>query len=307
MKISIKLFLWLCCLTAATLNSQIDPIYSLYRFNNNLVNPAEAGQHLNAELSIQGRTQWVGIEGNPTTYALTYSAPLNENTGAAVSIVYDQVGPVKTLNLNADYSYKLMISKNFNVVSALRITAQNQSVNFSDLTFIDRNDESFGQSLNTGILGNGGFGLKFNYKKHTIGIAQPRILRYTFSGNEDATAHNNRNYLYISYSGKYSVNEDWIFNPQILTRTSIDIPLSLDFTTVFNYKKSIDFGLIYRIESAIGILAGLRTKSGIQFGYIYEYPTNVINTMSFMTHEFSLKYGINDLFQKDVVNPRRVK
>ncbi len=293
------------CIT--NLQAQIDPMFSLYRFNNILVNPADAGQGNNPELFLQGRTQWVGINGNPTTLALTYSSKINDNSGVATSLLLDQVGPVKNYHLNFDYSYKLKLSKNLKLITALRLTAQNQTVNFGGLTFTDRDDASFTEDLNTGILGNGGFGLKLIYKNHVVGVAQPRILKYTYSGNENAIAQKNQNYLFVSYMGKFNLKENWEFNPQILTRTASDVPVSVDLTMAFNYQKTVDLGVLYRIESAVGFMLGYKSAQGIQFGYIYEYPTNLLNNFSIMTHEFSLKYGFNDLFKKDIVNPRNAK
>lgn len=287
--------------------AQIDPMFNLYRFNNILVNPADAGQQLNPEFSLQGRSQWVGVAGNPRTMAATFSMPINGYSGLAGSVIYDQVGPATSFSANFDYSYKIELTRSLKVVTALRVSGQNQTVGFSDMVLIDRIDEAFDQNLNSGFLGNGGVGLRIIYKNHSVGVSQPRLMKYTYLGNYNSEAHLNRGSVFCSYSGKIKMNEDWHFTPQVLSRIAADIPVSLDVTAAVNYKKALDLGFVYRLNSAIGIMAGVRTEGGIQFGYVYEYPTNAMNNFSVMTHEFSVKYGLNDMFKKEIINPRNVQ
>ena len=74
--------------------AQQDAQYTQYMYNPMNVNPAYAGSR--DALSIFGmhRTQWVGLEGAPTTNVFSIHTPLkNERLGLGLSIVNDKIGP----------------------------------------------------------------------------------------------------------------------------------------------------------------------------------------------------------------------
>ncbi|HIC31522.1 MAG TPA: type IX secretion system membrane protein PorP/SprF, partial [Flavobacteriaceae bacterium] len=86
-KYSIIILLLLGCLE---LSAQQLPQFTQYMFNTISINPAYAGSR--ETLSIVGlhRSQWVGLEGAPTTSTVSIHSPLkNEKIGLGATAIND--------------------------------------------------------------------------------------------------------------------------------------------------------------------------------------------------------------------------
>ena len=57
----------------------------------NVINPAFAGAEAPSMLTLTSRSQWVSVEGAPTTFALAYSSARKNNVGLGLSLVSDKV------------------------------------------------------------------------------------------------------------------------------------------------------------------------------------------------------------------------
>ena len=56
--------------------AQQDPQFSMYMFNRQVLNPAFAGAMGSTNLTTAGRSQWVGIDGHPNTFSLSFNMPV---------------------------------------------------------------------------------------------------------------------------------------------------------------------------------------------------------------------------------------
>lgn len=86
--------------------AQQDSQFTQYMYNTINVNPAYAGSR--GVMSIFGlhRTQWVGLEGAPTTNAFSINTPINDsNLGLGISFLNDKIGPTNNNTITADLSY----------------------------------------------------------------------------------------------------------------------------------------------------------------------------------------------------------
>ena len=114
-KINIKYFLMLFITTLGMSNwvyAQQDAQYTQYMYNPMNINPAYAGSR--DVLSIFGmhRTQWVGLEGAPTTNVFSIHTPLkNERLGLGLSIVNDKIGPSSENSISIDFAYRIPFSE----------------------------------------------------------------------------------------------------------------------------------------------------------------------------------------------------
>ena len=87
------IFLALASIFMNEANAQQDAQYTQYMYNTMTVNPGYVGSR--GQLSMAGlyRSQWVGLEGAPSTFALNLHSPIrNSKLGYVVSIVNDEIG-----------------------------------------------------------------------------------------------------------------------------------------------------------------------------------------------------------------------
>src|SRR6185295_13637289 len=146
----------------ADVEAQQNPHYTQYMYNMNVINPAYAGSKDHLSGGLLYRNQWVGIDGAPTTFSLSGSSPVGKNVGAGLSLVSDQIGPVKEQDVYADFSYTLNLGGEHRLALGLKAGATFQKVGlFSDIngSLPDQGDEAFKEdSSNTfGNFGAGAF------------------------------------------------------------------------------------------------------------------------------------------------------
>ena len=91
------LSLWLFAiiiLVSFTVQSQQDAQYTQYMYNTVSVNPAYAGSRGHISIAALHRSQWVGLDGAPTTQTLNLHSPIGyRGVGLGISIVNDKIGP----------------------------------------------------------------------------------------------------------------------------------------------------------------------------------------------------------------------
>src|SRR3954467_11976436 len=96
----------LLLLFALTNVAQQDPQYSLYQFNQLVINPAYAGARDGISVVADVRKQWAGISGSPTTGAVSVHSPiLNNKVGVGLSMVSDKLGPKSVTSVYANFAY----------------------------------------------------------------------------------------------------------------------------------------------------------------------------------------------------------
>lgn len=106
-RILLAILLSFCLLTPA-LNAQQDAQYTMHFFNRQVLNPAYAGAMNGINLTLLGRTQWVGFPGQPQTMTASASAPIKAlHGGLGGYVIADQLGPWGTAGARLAYAFHL--------------------------------------------------------------------------------------------------------------------------------------------------------------------------------------------------------
>ena len=97
MKKNLTLVFALLLVAMTEMKAQQDPMVTKYMFNSLAFNPAYAGSNDHLTLGLLHRSQWVGIDGAPTTQWLFAHSPLkNERVGVGINLTNDLIGPIGT-------------------------------------------------------------------------------------------------------------------------------------------------------------------------------------------------------------------
>src|SRR5688500_8253737 len=107
-----KIFMTLGLLGAVmALEAQQDPQYSLYQFNQLVINPAYAGARDALQVIAAHREQWLGFPGAPRTTCFSAHGPvLNRKLGVGLTIVNDEIGPRNVISAYGNVAYILKLS-----------------------------------------------------------------------------------------------------------------------------------------------------------------------------------------------------
>ena len=284
--------------------AQIEPMYGMYRFNALALNPAQAGTTVSPEISGLSRWQWSGIEGAPNTSSITFNTPYKQNVGFGATIISDRLGPVSDFYVGLDYGYHIRLNNKLKLSSGLRLGIINHRVDLTNRQIVDQNDPAFKTNMNTGYRINPGLGFLLTGENFFAGVSMPRLLRYSFGTLYNVSAYKDVSHTFLYGGWNKVINQDITFRPSVNVNFSPDAPISLDVNAMVTLNRILDLGLMLRGGDAVGLVLGYRASPNLYLGYSYEYPTSVINRVSFMSNEVALRFTLGAVESKKVLTPR---
>ena len=158
--------------------SQQDAQFSNYMYNTLSFNPAYAGSRGTTSIYLSQRSQWIGLDGAPTTNALSYHSPLgSSNLGIGLSFLNDAIGPVEENLVSLDMSYTIQTSYDYKLAFGLRASAHMLNVDFNQLNIFNPGDVLAQNNINNRISPNFGFGVFWYSDKSYLGFSIPNLLQ----------------------------------------------------------------------------------------------------------------------------------
>ena len=290
-------------LTHTTINAQQDAQYTQYMYNTSVINPAYAGSRGLFSINAIHRTQWVGVNGAPTTNQFSLNTPLTERLGFAFSFVNDELGPSRESLVNADFSYSINVSQNTKLAFGLKAGLSVLDVNFDDLAFdpLDPNAQNIDNRVSPMV----GFGLYLHdNEKWYLGLSSPNLLK-TQHYTEDIQSSEITEELHAYLIGGYVFNlsRNTKFKPAFMVKGVTGAPLAIDLSANVLFYDKFTLGAAYRLDAAVSGLAAFQISNQLMIGYAYDYDTTELNNYSSGSHELMLRF---ELFQnkKRAINPR---
>ena len=278
------LFTYMLLFSSVTLHAQQDPLYAQYMNNPLAINPAYAGSHKMLYTTLQYRTQWAGLSGNPITINFSTHMPVvADKMGIGLQVIQDQIGENKNTEFNASYSYRIDVGE-----SKLSFGLQAGFINYTndpdELNILHPDDPAFYPYSE--IKFNTGAGLLLtNNDRYTIGFSVPRLLPATVSmGGQEVTVYSQNYYMYGSYL--FLLSDKIRFKPSTLVKFTHASSPSVDFNANFTIQDNYSAGIFTRNFSTYGLLLNLRFST-YQLGYALELPGKS-NSLHFTSHEIML-------------------
>jgi type IX secretion system PorP/SprF family membrane protein len=125
-----------------------DALFSQYYANPLYLNPAFAGTNVCPRLAFHFRDQWPSMPGTFMTFSASYDEHFDKLSGGVGVLLFgDRAGEggiINTYTASIMYSFKLKVSKNFNMRFALQATYENRGLNWENLVFGDMIDPKYG-------------------------------------------------------------------------------------------------------------------------------------------------------------------
>ena len=105
-----KIFLFFFSLFCATLTAQQIPQYTLYMFNDGIINPASLSAQEKNQVILMVRDQWTGFKGAPKTQSISFYNLNHHKYKRGISILNDITGPISNLRATLSGSYTIPIN-----------------------------------------------------------------------------------------------------------------------------------------------------------------------------------------------------
>lgn len=285
------------------------PQFTQYMYNTISINPAYAGSRETLSLVGIHRSQWVGLEGGPTTQTLSIHSPLrNEKMGLGLSFIHDELGYENFSYLYADYSYTIQTGANTKLAFGIKAGFTHYRIDQELLNDPDIINDPFFNDVSNRWSPNIGAGMFWHSNKWYVGFSAPRILNTDYNkgrnGNIDYVALERVSY-YLTGGYVFDLSESTKFKPAFMVKATNGAPLSYDITANFLFNEVLWLGAAYRINESAGALGGIvdfQISKQLRLGYAYEYPISDIRPYTSGTHEVLLMFEV--FKSKRIKSPR---
>jgi type IX secretion system PorP/SprF family membrane protein len=283
------------------------PVFTQYYFNELVINPAYAGNHIQFSATSAYRNQWVNLPGAPRTFSISaHSSLVNKRVGVGLLINHDEIGSYSNDHIFGMYSYMLRfpdatlsmgLQAGFNIVGA----------DFSNLDLQNPDDASFAPLR--GLKPNFGAGLYFSKKNYFVGFSVPFIVNSVVAKGDIQDVVNEiiqRRYYFLRAGVILPLGRSEIvkINPSLLLRSQEGQPLSLDLNTAFVFYDVFSAGLSWRSGDSFISFVGIKLSEKFYFSYSYDLTSSGLNKFSNGSHEFMLNFRARiDVVHKNLQCP----
>lgn len=241
-------------------------------------------------LNMNGRRQWAGIEGAPTTFQLNGSLPIESiNSAAGLSLTYDKFNIEKRTEVSAFFAKAVQLSEDNYFATSFSAGIRNYIASYSE---VDPNDASFNTDIRE-TVGTVGLGLMFySPERYYIGASLPRLSIRSLG---TASAEQERNYTNTYYfSGAYlfTLNPDIKLKPATMVTYSRAVDTQADISATVYLQDKFGFGVNYRTTSEISGILSIMLNSNVKFGYSYQtgFGNASLGRISNGSHEISIGF-----------------
>ena len=290
-----------------TMMAQQDARYSQYMFNSLLLNPAYAGSSGTTNVSAFYRTQWVGLDGAPTSINLSANGALGDDDQIGVGgfLEYDKVGLHNTWKIFGTYAYHLQIG-NGKLGIGLQAGGSLFSADLSQAETTETgggNDVVFQNDLSR-FLPNFGLGLYYHTDRFYAGVSVPQLLSNRLKSGESSislVAEQYRHY-YFTAGVVIEASESFKIIPSTLIKAvPINAPTQMDFNVNFMFNDAFWVGSSARFSEdfdpeSLDFLLGVQLKNGLRIGYAYDLTLSDLSDFNDGSHEIGIgfDFGSND-------------
>ncbi|MBF4516763.1 type IX secretion system membrane protein PorP/SprF [Flavobacterium sp. ANB] len=297
------LFLMLFLFCTFSISAQQESQYSQYMYNTMTFNPGYTGSRQVATTMGLYRTQWVGLDGAPTTMNFSIQTPIGSGAnGIGLDIVNDEIGPASNIGLMANFAYTILGGTDIKYSFGICGGFDNFSVDYSMLN-PENPDPNFVGEMSQ-FSPNVGVGFYIHSPDWYIGLSSPKLLKTNFYDDVKETVYSAKSQFYIIAGYVLNLNPNLKFKPATLVKAVFGAPISVDVSASFLINDKFTVGAAYRWDAAVSALAGFQVTDIIQIGYGYDHDTTGIGNYNSGSHELFLRFDLIRKSKARLVTPR---
>ncbi len=286
--------------------AQQDAIYSQYMFNPFAINPAYAGSRDAVNVVIVNRSQWIGLDGAPSTQTISGHVPMNRNNLAwGLNISRDKLGPTSNLLAAATGAYQLKLYRG-TLTFGLRGGIYNSVVDHGKLNFREADDVLDHEERMSAIIPTFDFGLYYYTERFYAGLSSNHLTKHRF--NYSSLANNQAYYLrrhtFLAAGYVFEINRDIQLKPSILLKHGGGLAFNADVNVNALFKELFWLGIGLRNLSSLNFLIDFNVTDYLRVGYSYDMTLSKLKNYSHGSHEFILGFDFNLKKSSNILSPR---
>lgn len=308
-----NLFITLFLLVASfwTIRGQQDAQYTQYMYNTVAVNPAYAGSRGVLSIAALHRSQWVGLDGAPTTQTLNINRPISDRVGLGLSIVNDEIGNGTNQDtyFDAVFSYTVPTSEEGKLSFGLKAGGHFLNIDFNRLRNYDPSNAAVGQTnIDNKFSPNFGAGVYYHTEQFYAGLSIPNFLEtehFDSGGNSNSYIAQERMNWYMITGYVFEINPDLKLKPALLFKAVEGAPLQADLSATVLLNDTFSLGAAYRWDAAMSALVGFQLNEKLMLGLAYDREITELGSTSFNDGSFEIFLRFEFLTRyKNILAPR---
>jgi len=253
-----------------------------------VVNPAASLMHLDGEVSVIGRRQWVGIDGAPTVFWGSGHMGFDGGATAGLNIRHESLAVEKLTEASAFFAKSVRISENEYLGLSLNAGFSYLDGRFSQL---DPMDPAFREDVReTDALV--GFGVMlYRPERYYVGLSLPRLMLGNLGLTGDSRYQFTNSY-HLTAGALFYLGTDFQFRPSLLVTYSESLRPQAEASAMFFVKEVFGVGANVRTYGEVAGMAQFNF-SGFGLGYSYQFnpgSKTLDRRISNNTHEIGLSY-----------------
>lgn len=258
---TIKHIFVVCLVLTGMLNQgfgQQEPLFSQYRLNAFVLNPALAGSEAYHELRLGTRFQWQNLPGSPQTYTLSYHGRTDDNSGIGGILFSDRVGPSIRNGIQLAYAYRIPVGQPGNAgQNTLSLGFSGKVIRYNFLAdrvqFVTPDDPAASDASQGLSVADASLGFFWRNEKFYAGFSIPNLIQSEFGAyvstlpDRSVISQLARHYFLMSgYRLQYTTTA---VEPSFLIRKTQGTPYQIEGTIKWYLREDrFIVGLGYRTE-----------------------------------------------------------
>jgi len=293
------------------LMAQQDAQYTQYMYNTMAVNPAYAGSRGVLSIAALHRSQWIGLDGAPTTQTLNLHTRASERVGLGLSIVNDEIGNGTNQDtyFDAVFSYTIPVSETEKLSFGIKAGGHFLNIDFNQLRNFDPSATPAGTTnIDKKFSPNFGSGVYYHTEKFYAGLSIPNFLKtehFDSSGSGVSFLAQERMNWYLISGFVFDLDPNVKLKPAFLLKAVTGAPLQIDLSATFLVKDKLSLGVAYRWDAALSALVGFQLSEKLMLGLAYDREITELGNTAFNDGSFELFLRFELLTrQAEILNPR---
>ena len=288
----IILFTILC---TSQMSAQQDPQYTQYMYNMNIINPAYTGSTEGLAVGALYRSQWVGLDGGPETFTFNIHSPVGERVALGLSVIADQIGPVKETNTYVDFSYTIPVGTTTKLAFGVKggFTFHDIGIGENQITLIDQGDPFFANAINETTPNIGAGAYFYKPSKYYISVSIPNILNGVHLDANGTKIGSESEHFFAAAGYVFDLSENFKLKPHTLIKYAFDAPVSYDINANVFMFDVVEIGVGYRLEDSFSGMINFQVMDNLRIGYAYDAIQSDLDIVTSSSHEIFINFDLD--------------
>ena len=271
--------------------AQQNPEYTQYMYNTMVINPAYTGSTQSLDIGLLHRSQWVGIEGAPSTQTLTFHTPLiDDKIGLGLSVINDKLGPSNEFNFEGNFAYSVEFRDEKKIAFGLKAGLRKLDIDYTKGSYYNPIDPLLNSNVSNEIKPSLGAGVYYYTDRWYLGASVPNLVKGNFYDDNRNSIDITRIHYYFIGGYIFDFSESVKFKPAFLVKVVNGAPPYYILSANFLFNEKFTLGGSCQLNDSVSANAGFQISNEIFIGYSFDFTTTELNRYNVGTHEIILRY-----------------